>query len=168
MVPSEPCSRVRFRETAATFLRRALGRELATLTPPPTIFSFPSLTETFGQVVRRRCPSGLPCSPIAPVALQDSFVTAKRAYLCAPAMAAMIRPRECSSSRALRARCGANAPAGHARSQLASIFHQASAGLRIARTHATAQIDRASDRGERPVACFAAAFGATLPPPGWK
>ena len=89
----------RFRGLPATFLDARFDRELATLYASADVFSFPSLTETFGQVVQEAMASGLAVLAYRAGGVQDLFRHEEEGNLCAPAMTGNgFRPRECSQA----------------------------------------------------------------------
>ena len=100
-----------FRGLPATFLGARFGTELATLYASADIFSFPSLTETFGQVVQEAMASGLAVLAYRAGGVQDLFRHAVEGLLC-PAgygIAWIQMSREMAVDAALRERLGVNA-----------------------------------------------------------
>lgn len=101
----------RFAETAATFLGFKHGDELATIYASADVFVFPSLTETFGQVVQEAMAAGLPVLAFGAGGVQDLLRDGVDGYLC-PAndrarWVALARRLACDG--ALRARLGEEA-----------------------------------------------------------
>ncbi|HWE62669.1 MAG TPA: glycosyltransferase family 1 protein [Chloroflexota bacterium] len=73
-----------FRGLRATFVGIKHGEELATIYASADVFVFPSLTETFGQVVQEAMASGLPVLAYRAGGVQDLLRDGWEGYLCPP------------------------------------------------------------------------------------
>jgi glycosyltransferase involved in cell wall biosynthesis len=82
--PKRAALEKRFAGLPVTFLGTRHGEELATLYASADVFAFPSLTETFGQVVQEALASGLAVLANRSGGVQDLFHHAEEGYLCVP------------------------------------------------------------------------------------
>ncbi len=100
-----------FRGLPVTFLGARYGVELATLYASADVFSFPSLTETFGQVVQEAMASGLAVLAYRAGGVQDLFRHGIEGYLCVAGDGVLWNQmaRLLADDRPLRARLGARA-----------------------------------------------------------
>ena len=82
--PHRSALEARFQGLPATFLGLKHGVDLARLYAAADVFVFPSLTETFGQVVQEAMASGLPILAFRSGGVQDLFEPDREGYLCPP------------------------------------------------------------------------------------
>lgn len=113
-----------FRGLPVTFLGLKQGEELARIYASADAFTFPSLTETFGQVVQEAMASGLPVLACRAGGVQDLFRDGAEGYLCQPGDAAtwLNRARLLAGDDALRADLGRQARKSAAARTWDSIF----------------------------------------------
>jgi phosphatidylinositol alpha 1,6-mannosyltransferase len=111
--PYRSALEARFQGLPATFVGLKHGVELARLYAAADIFVFPSLTETFGQVVQEAMASGLPSLAFRSGGVQDLFTHGHEGYLCTPGDAAewLATARGLAADPALRTRLGQQAHA---------------------------------------------------------
>jgi len=106
----------RFSGLPATFLGLKRGEELAQIYASADVLTFPSLTETFGQVVQEAMASGLPVLACRAGGVQDLFRDGAEGYLCQPGDAGtwLDRARRLGGDAALRSGFGRQARASAA------------------------------------------------------
>ena len=106
----------RFSGLPATFLGLKRGEELAQIYASADVLTFPSLTETFGQVVQEAMASGLPVLACRAGGVQDLFRDGAEGYLCQPGDAGtwLDRARRLGGDAALRGGFGRQARASAA------------------------------------------------------
>ena len=122
--PHRASLEARFSGLPATFLGLRRGEELAQIYASADAFTFPSLTETFGQVVQEAMASGLPVLACRAGGVQDLFRDGAEGYLCQPGDAAtwLARARLLAANPALRGDFGRQARARAASRTWGSIF----------------------------------------------
>jgi glycosyltransferase involved in cell wall biosynthesis len=128
-----------FHGLPATFAGLQHGEELATYYASADVFVFPSLTETFGQVVQEAMASGLPVLAYRAGGVQDLFSHGSEGYFCptgdADRWLALARLLTCDA--ALRAAMGARARRAAAARSWGSIFEQLLRDYAALRRHTT-------------------------------
>ncbi len=109
--PRRPALEERFRGLPATFLGERHGEELATLYASADIFTFPSQSETFGQVVQEAMASGLAILAFGAGGVADLLRHEEEGLLCSPTYPDQwpVFAQALAGSPALRARLGERA-----------------------------------------------------------
>jgi glycosyltransferase involved in cell wall biosynthesis len=122
--PYRTALEARFRGLPVTFLGLRHGVELARLYASADVFVFPSLTETFGQVVQEAMASGLPVLAYRSGGVQDLFEHGREGYLCTPGdtIEWITAARALAANPALRAQLGQHAHAATASRTWEAIF----------------------------------------------
>ncbi|HVC80012.1 MAG TPA: glycosyltransferase family 1 protein [Chloroflexota bacterium] len=114
----------RFRALPVSFLGQRHGADLAALYASADLFAFPSLTETFGQVVQEAMASGLPVLAFRAGGIQDLLRDGQEGYLCTPEDYRdwYASARRLAANSVLRARLGERARAAVAGRTWEAIF----------------------------------------------
>lgn len=122
--PRRPALEAHFRGLRASFLGLKQGEELAAIYASADVFVFPSLTETFGQVVQEAMASGLPVLAYRAGGVQDLLRDGWEGYLCPPGDSAhwLETARLLAGDGWLRGRLGARGRASAAERTWDAIF----------------------------------------------